>query len=697
MALTLPSSARAVAVFNPAAPDAGFLQPLFSASGGDNRSFVQLFTTPDIVEGFHPVTWPGRDFESLLEEPVVDAGGPTLWSFQFPDGERIADYWPQFRAAMRERIAEPGLARRPLLLFDIVDTLDLGDVKRETFLRAFRAYADLGEETAARWRDRAILEPALARAWLSHEPILRAGDRLGPRRETIRARLVDNMVEVHGEQVIDVERQLTMQRAYEALARELPELFPGTGVVVTAHRPRPRTSVSVARVARLQIVLVGEIGQMVGSDRPWLPKDAEVLLAEHFHPDPVSRPHPMITLIVGAHHDWREMVEVGNRIKNHPAAIIALSTTAAPLLRDLRFQDESRLPSINFFAPFATSARLGRDPVKTIEPLIGLFLERLAADSEGDFEFGHVVPSHHNMLIREPLWAGQSETEVACRLAARALKAGAVPSGYALLFSQGAVSNLQLDDWTGDFARIFSMAHSQTHLEAKRTALMLLVQRQSQLGSPDREDRWRAIQDIFEMRGWRIKDAEGWSFAVETVDGNRRFQVTIAENASEMPSENPAAFTPGLTQAHLLVIHTAPKREQLLIGNRGQFFHAAVEDIALMEPGTDWVWPIVQRQLFEKGGMPSQAALRMCAALVAEAIRLGNIAKTQLKPDWKLIAQLLRGPDCERFVMFESRTLSRTGAMLVVQARHDDDDVRGRVVLHIGIEEKGPVVTILAG
>ena len=195
--MSMPTFARAIAFFNPAAPDAGFVQPLLAASGGDNRSFVQVIEEPHRIEAFHPVTWPGRDFISLDTEVPVETNGPALWGFQFSDTEWIVAYWNEFRALMHERVHDPRLRDRPLLLFDVVDTLDFQDLKRETYLRAYRTYAELGEETAQNWRDRAILEPALARAWRGSAPILSAGDRVGQRTHSFRAKLVDNQVRIN--------------------------------------------------------------------------------------------------------------------------------------------------------------------------------------------------------------------------------------------------------------------------------------------------------------------------------------------------------------------------------------------------------------------------------------------------------------------------------------------------------------------
>lgn len=689
MALNLPTMAHAVATFNPAAPDAGFLQPLFSATGGDNRSFVQIFTAPDIAEGFHPVTWPDRDCVSLPSGRAVEIGGPVLWGFQFPDGERIIDHWPSFRMIMRERIEGPALADRPLLLFDIVDTLDIDEAKRETYARAYRAYAKLSEETAKRWRDRVILEPALKRALLDYQGIMRVGDRVGQHPGNLRARLERNGVLVTDENLIDLHRQQVLQRAYEELARQFPELFPRTGLVVTGERRRPRKPRSAVDVARLTIVLVGEMAQSAASHRSWLPDGVHVVSADQIPSDPSPESRPALTIILGPLRDWRDMVAVGHRIAGHPAIIISLSTSATTLLRDLHFQEDSSVPTISFFAPYATSPKLGRDPVKSIEPLIGFFLQQL--DHSPELDLDRILPAPHMMLVREPLRADQGRVEVPCLAAARALKAGAAPKGRALLFSQGQISEIQREEWSSDLAHVFNISDSRVRLPARRGALLMLAERQSRWAEPwQREDEWRAIRRLFEMRGWRADEEGGHSFAVETK--NRRFQVMIVDNQRDIPFEQPDAERPGLTRAPLLLLHTNPKREQLLSGNCGPFFHAAVEDIALMEPDTDWVWPIVQRQLFGANIILSDAALHLCAVLIVEAIRLNNIAEGNLETDWGMIAHLLEGPDWERFIFFENRLFSKKDTTLIVELS-DIKEANPRIAINLRIERGGPIIS----
>jgi hypothetical protein len=93
----------------------------------------------------------------------------------------------------------------------------------------------------------------------------------------------------------------------------------------------------------------------------------------------------------------------------------------------------------------------------------------------------------------------------------------------------------------------------------------------------------------------------------------------------------------------------APKREQLLVGNSGQFFHIALEDIAMMEPQTLWIWSVLERQLLVSTRQPTLAALRLSAGLIAEAINLGRVQTSFVDVDWDEVARLAAA------AMFHSR------------------------------------------
>src|SRR3546814_21165336 len=72
------------------------------------------------------------------------------------------------------------------------------------------------------------------------------------------------------------------------------------------------------------------------------------------------------------------------RMGEHPAVIVSLSTSAAPLIRDLEFQARTNLPTVTFFAPYATSMVRGRDPVAPIRPLLDIVRRETERDAVFD-------------------------------------------------------------------------------------------------------------------------------------------------------------------------------------------------------------------------------------------------------------------------------------------------------------------------
>jgi hypothetical protein len=687
----LPLEARAVSAFNPTAPQPGFLQPLLVGTGGDNRSYVQTLLSPDRIAGFAEIAWPDRDFISLQEETQLTVDGPALWAFHFPGEPPLVGFWQEFRDALGARINDPQLTAHPLLQFDIVDTLGLEEAKAHVFTRAYRAYAAMGHEAADRWRDRAILEPAIARlfARLNVEPrpggaVQRIGDPASDDFAWLRARTLRDRIEVQATG-LNARQEQALQRSYDELAMQLPELFPkGAGVVLRAPVPRPVPH--EPKTGDIQVVLVGRMRPSVVQRRQWGDRGIDVVDEAYFQPP--SRPGShRLTVILGAQPEWRLLVEWGERIDPATALIVAFSTSASPLVKDLDFQAQTQLRTLCFFAPYATSTLGLRDPVQPLGPVLEILLDEIRRG--GRQALRRVFPAQHNMLIREPVAIGQAPLEVSCRIGARALKAGAVLDGPARIYALGHLP------WPGGFAtealgKLFA-AHADRqpdHLPARRPALMLLVERLSRYDPQMMiEEQRQGVLRLFEMNGWNIFEEREWGFQIGGPD--RRFDVMLVDNPRAAPAEDPNAPVPGLTRAPLLVVHMSPRRDALLTGNRGQYFHVAIEDIALMTPDTPWVWAVVRRQLLEGNPRPTQAALRFSAVLVAEAIRQGRIIDpSTADADWKQIHELLVGADCERFVHFVNEKPARARMSLSIQS----GTMPREIVIDLYIEGDGPTI-----
>ncbi len=692
MAVTGPDEARAIALFNPTASGPGFLQPILMGPGRDNQNYIQIFSDPARIDGFLAISWPDRDFTMLQEEPVVQMGGEPLWAFAFPDGASLTLPWSRFREEMRARIDDGALSAHPLLLFDLVDTLDLDEAKRIVFGRAFEHYAAMGRTMAERWRDRAILEPALASALPPveierHDTLARSigGKERTPR---LRARISGDFVLVSLESS-SPEIQRGLDEAYRKLAALIPDIFPEDARVISAP-PLRRAEVVRSNPAKIIVVLVGRITRGNVDHGDWQYLGVEVIDESHFNPESRSQ-RSRVTVILGAQSDWQALAEMSRRLRDRPTTIVTLSTSVVPLLRDLEFQERAAAPTIAFFAPFATTTAFGRDPVKPVRALLEIISEDRAAN-------GVELPgleglAKNNMLVREPLWSNQNHVEVACRLTARALRAGAVVGGRGRLYVQGSVPDRDHAEWEFALKHMFEMQASRERIRVagRRATLLLLIERVARY-DPGELDHYlkQGTRRLLEMRGWRIVNDNDHGFSI--ADDQRKFSAMIIGNRRDLPREDPSWQSPGLDNAPLLLIHDHPKREQLLIGNRGPFFHVALEDVALMEPGTMWVWPILRRQLLNSGSKPTLASLRLCAALVLEAIRRGRAQSPIIETPWDLVAETLESDDCERFVDFIESGFKRHRAVLRVRYRDKGSHTLNQeAFIELQIEDEGPV------
>jgi hypothetical protein len=685
MALSPISQARAIALFNPTPGQAGFLQPLLGGGQGDNQSYVQAIAADGSIQGFLAVPWPERDAAMLDREHILETDSDSLWAFAFPGEAPLVLRWPAFLDTMAARMAEGALNALPLLAFDVVDTLDLTSAKRETYTRAYQRYQVLDRVGADHWRDRAILEPALLRA-LSVEPTSLEDASAEQTRIRFRARIDDErlIVTLAGMPAGAADE---VSQAYLRLAAELPELFDRK---VSLDLQEPRAPSPLRKPAQTTVVLVGRVQQGWIDHERWRGAGVEVIGIDHHRPKKRSPGRDGMTILLGVQTDWRELAEAGRKLEQDDAVIVTLSSTAVPLARDLDFQAATRLSTISFFAPFATSPTLRRDPVQLIAPLLDIFS---APDNVGRPP-SYYGTAPHRLLMREPVRQLHDPVTTACRLAARAIRAGAVVQGLAELHAQN-VPEEHVERCGDLLAPLFKVTEPSSNIrtERRQPALLLLVERMHryQGGEAHRDKLMQALAGLLEMRGWQIFERHPRYLVIGT--DTRKFSITIVDGKHQGPDEDPGAQTPGLGRAPFVIVHVRPRREELLTGNRGQFLHVALEDIAGMIPETAWIWLVLRRQLLESIARPTLAALRLSTALIVEAIQANRIEPEEA--DWEEIHSILAGLDSERFVDFIDNGIGNGHALLRTSIKDPRTPGNHSQLIELRIEDDGPTATIL--
>lgn len=687
-----PATGRAVALFDPTASGRGFAQPLLIGQGGDNRCFVQSFVNPERVSGLLDVAWPEKDIVNLDQELAVEVGDESLWAFLTPGQAPIVAFWSRFREKMLEHLAAPELEAHPLLQFDIVDTLGLERAKREVYARAYHAYAKISEAAADNWRDRSILEPAL------HDAIVAAqGDRdqdaLGNDGSTpgkalpgFRARIGSRGVEVRLRDTVTLPRNV-LEDAYSDLTKRFPELFRGK-VKVSIDVPRQVAPTKEQRARKITIVTIGRLAEHGFEQQLWGVGTVELTDLSRIVSNPPS-PETLV-LVVGAQSDWGHLLDAAEKIVSTDCMVVVLTSTMAPLMSDFEFQARSRHPSVKIFAPYATSRSHRSNPLLGVRPLIELLCHHW--ESEPGLRAERLIGVQHSTLVREALWADQDPVEPVCRLAARLLKSGARSGAPALLFTQGKVPNDTLEYAATHLQGLIKFAGIPPHLPAKRAALMLLVERADRAENFELAERLEVgVRHLFKLRGWRIRSDAGSHFEVET--DNRRFGVRIDQRSKKDDGWHQGHWQePGLSRAPLLVIHVNSRRDRLLEGNCGPYFHVAIEDIALADPQKPWVWTILNRQLFGRLGEPSSAALRLFAALIVEAIRYERIEFSPPSVQWDVVRDRLSGPDCLSLIRLVDKGTNQAGKTVAVRVESNNHSARSDLLIEVRIEAEGPVI-----
>lgn len=683
--MSAPQSAKAICGFNLAAQPVGFLQPLFAGKAGDNQTYVQRLEQFDRVAGFEPVAWPEQGTIRFPDPLEASVGDEALWAFQFPDAPPLLLPWGRFRDAMNNRLDNPGLAARPLLCFDIVQTLGLEQRKPTAFLRAYNAYANVDRTAAERWRNRSILEPALKE--VAHKLPPNADESLS----TLRIRQSGSSFFVQ----ID-DGGAAMRRELQAAFREIIDLhiaiFPSGSTMDIAPTRQRQDSVR-RKPASVTVILVGKLSE----GQLQLPFDHEqsidIIGADqadrHFHNVDFSP----VTLIVGMQKEWRHLIAVADQFESANPLLVPIASSTAALMRDMEFQARSRYPSISILAGMSLNSK--GDPSTLLRPVVDMLTvegERLPPVFDP-----HRLPARHNVLLRERIAKRVDEQEIACRLGTRALRAGVLPGTRADLFIDPDLSWPTHENWERVFEPLYAVKVRGPGEMPQRYGprhAMLLAERREQPSSEWRHFMHEGAQRLLEMRGWHIKLHDSY---LELSEENRRFSAVIVGAGDEIPAEEEGELRrPAFGRAALLVIHIEARRETLLIGNRGQYCHVTLSDIASMRPGTSWLWPIIRRQLIAPSRHPSLAALRLAASVAAEAIRLERVEIISSPPSMETLIRSLESPDCERFLDFLPDGITRREVLMKFRVRVDEEtmDTTADAILRLAIENDGPTLVI---
>jgi hypothetical protein len=677
-----PDKARAVGGFNLTAQSIGFLQPLFAGNDGDNQTYIQRLDGLTRIAGFESVAWPERDtvaFESAVPATVSEE---SLWSFTFPNETPLILPWTKFRDVLRERIESNVFADHPLLQFDVVQTLNLSESKPAIYRRAFSAYARMDHEAANRWRDRAILEPELLDA-LKYDGIFTADSRQG-----LRVRLLDGVARIELADFSPLAADL-LDRACREIAARYETIFPNIQRIEVLPKP-PRPALPFRESKPITIILVGKLSDGELDTSVDYGREIDVINADHISNHlRQNRPSPLF-LVLGRQSDWRHLIDIGNSIKHLHSLAVVFSTATEPLISDVDLQNALQIPSILMFALTRELTRKA-NPLTSIRPLIDIF-SGIDRRSRKVFDVER-MPAKHCLLLREEIPPDYETNEIGCKVGARAIRAGARPGARIDLFVDGTIEETKGNEWEQVFEPLFATSYpSETTIprRTRKSYLTLLADRligERSYGPALQEGATRLLT----MRGWRVERNEH-GFMIS--DDNRQFPAVFVERKEDTPAEDLILRRPSFGRSHLLVIHASTRREPLLIGNRGQFCHITLEDISLMRPGTQWIWPVLRRQLDAHSARTSLAALRLVASLATEAIQLGRIGHSSIEQGaLDQLVSILQADDCERFVDFAP---SRSGGDQSFHLRMNLPDKIENFPLdqqiRLNLKDDGPIV-----
>ncbi|MCK1394013.1 hypothetical protein [Bradyrhizobium sp. 1] len=681
-----PNTAKAVGGFNLTAQPLGFLQPLFAGDYGDNKTYIQRLDDLTTISCFDAVAWPERDTVVFDDPAFGTVNEESLWSFAFPNERPLVLPWTKFREFIAERIETSAFADHPLLQFDLVQTLDLNESKPAIFSRAFRAYSRAGEDVAERWRDRAIAEPELIHALRAagiHSPDLKRSLRTSIEGGVARIELSN----------LEPAAAALLEKAYRAIAQRYEQIFPKVQTVEILPRRRSE-SLPIREDKPITIILIGKLGGGEFDGSAVYDREIDVIRADHLSSHLRRRKPSSLLIALGRQTDWPQIVDVGHSIKHLRSLAVILSAANEPMASDGDLQLEIAIPSILTFA-LAPKFTRKATPLKSIRPLLDIF-SLSSRRSRTSFEIER-MPARHCLLLREEIRHDIDANEIGCRLAARAIRGGVRPGARIEVFADESPTKTKVDDWESIFEPIFLTSYPSEGPLPKHGAqsyLTLLADRSFSKPISQAEALREGIAELLMMRGWRVKrDEKHLDISAES----REFSAIIVERREDIPAEGRALQRPSFGRSHLLVIHVSPNREALLIGNRGQYSHITIEDISLMRPDSQWLWPVLRRQLDSRPAKASLAALRLASSLAVEAISMERIVYSANHRDGSLdqLVSLLEADDCERFVSFIPKGSDRDeGLRLLVRGRELSTTIAVDPELILSIEDDGPAIVL---
>lgn len=150
---------------DPSGVSLGFLVPLFT-DGKSNAPLVQRIATDGKIAAFEPYEAPDAPVQEALPRQAA-VGGPAVHAFAFGDGDVLVVEGEDGRDALRARIGDPALQKRPMLAMELAAFLNLHDLRCELASEAHALMSKASVEIADRWLDLSVLTPELRRVLAS--------------------------------------------------------------------------------------------------------------------------------------------------------------------------------------------------------------------------------------------------------------------------------------------------------------------------------------------------------------------------------------------------------------------------------------------------------------------------------------------------------------------------------------------------
>jgi hypothetical protein len=692
------SPATVIGAFNLTAQRIGFLQPFFSIGNRVNHPYIQKTSSHNLILAFEETTWPESDTFGIENGITTTVGEESIWAFIFPNEPPLILPWEAFRRRMQELFENSHLIERPLLQFDIATTLGLEDLIGNAALNAYRAYTRYGGNAAGRWRDRYILEPAINEA--IGQPKLTSQNKT-QENEELRV-FIENknlVIETTNENIPPLSEEI--KKAYTALCNMYPEIFIENVALKFLVKPSKFFAVDKKRASRIYLYINSDSTRLFGKtaqENNIIIIDQKTLIA--FIQNPSEKDACFI--ITDSIEEKFYLEERANVRSYKNMFFVKIKRGAAKSFERNSDVSEHDLPTICIENTFTSQINQNFLDAYFIFVLSIVSRQQTPEVSIETIENSarKILETSDAVFFRVLLRPKTTDVYSRCQIMIQLIRRF-IPSGSrVIIYSNDSIQPTRAKIWIDALSAAYKITYTSISIDTKvsRNSVLVCAEQYRNTNNMDVVEATRLVSMAFEMLNWTISrngSSSLNSFKLHDPKRSKKYDVIVVRKREDWPTQIERRSPSYFDQPKVIIVHLLPKKEEILSGNLGDYFHIALDEIPAIRPGSNWVWSILQQQLSRYKNNNSLTKLRLCAAIALRAIEEGRMERQTESIDSEKIVYALSRPNIDRFVQL-SEKWRKSNEILMRFRKIEFEDYNSKniekIEIYLKIQREGPTV-----